>query len=172
MKNILKIFVFILLVSSALTVDAQSKLKVGHINSQELLMAMPERDTIYQKLQTEVTAMENQMAAMSQEYQTKLTEYMENMNTYTDFVRQDKEEELGTLQQRIETFRTNAQTRISELEMELSEPMLARADEAIQAVAKENGFSYILDLSSGAVLFFADDTEDIMPLVKTKLGIL
>ena len=48
--------------------------------------------------------------------------------------------------------------------------MLEKANTAIEAVAKENEYSYILDTSAGVVLYFPE-TDDILPLVKTKLGI-
>ena len=42
---------------------------------------------------------------------------------------------------------------------------------AIKEVGKENGFTYVFDLSAGGILYFADNTEDILPLVKKKLGL-
>jgi outer membrane protein len=41
--------------------------------------------------------------------------------------------------------------------------------EAIKTVGKENGFTYIHD--QAALLYAADNSEDILPLVKKKLGI-
>jgi outer membrane protein len=43
---------------------------------------------------------------------------------------------------------------------------------AIQAVAKENGYTYVFDGSPGVgVLLYADETTNITPLVKAKLNI-
>jgi outer membrane protein len=38
-------------------------------------------------------------------------------------------------------------------------------------VARENGFTYIFDLSRGSVIYFSEQSEDILPLVKKKLGL-
>jgi outer membrane protein len=47
---------------------------------------------------------------------------------------------------------------------------LKKAEEAINSVAKENKFSYIFDASAGTLLY-AQDSDDVMPMVKTKLGL-
>jgi outer membrane protein len=41
---------------------------------------------------------------------------------------------------------------------------------AISEVGKENGYTYIFDVGTGAVVFF-DNGDNILPLVKKKLGI-
>ena len=46
-------------------------------------------------------------------------------------------------------------------------PILDKAKQAIETVAKEQGFVYVLDASS---LIVANGT-DLLPAVKTKLGI-
>ena len=51
------------------------------------------------------------------------------------------------------------------------QPIMDKALNAIKAVGKENGFTYIFDMSQGGILFNADNTEDVLPLVKKKLGL-
>ena len=60
---------------------------------------------------------------------------------------------------------------IMQKEQELLQPLIERAKTAINEVAKEKGYTYILDTGTGVVVFF-DDTDDITPFVKKKLGIL
>ena len=48
-------------------------------------------------------------------------------------------------------------------------PIVTKAMDAIKAVGKENGFTYIYD--NGALLYTAETAEDILPLVKKKLGL-
>jgi outer membrane protein len=107
---------------------------------------------------------------MTSEYEKKLTEYQTNAQVMAAPVRESKEEELGSLEQRIRDFQVKAQQSIQTKEQELMQPMLEKANTAIEAVAKENEYSYILDTSAGVVLYFPE-TDDILPLVKTKLGI-
>jgi outer membrane protein len=53
---------------------------------------------------------------------------------------------------------------------ELYSPIIKKAEDAINQIAKEKSYSYIFDTSVGAVLF-AQDSDDILPIVKTKLGL-
>ncbi|MCD4769380.1 MAG: OmpH family outer membrane protein [Bacteroidales bacterium] len=146
--------------------------KFGHINSDELFMLMPERSTVIEQLEALQTELQNTAEIMQVEYNNKLNDYtteLENMNT---LVRQTKEEELVSLQQRMSTFQQNADKQIQQLQMELTQPILQRAEKAIKDVAKENKFTYIFDFARGPIIYF-DETrsEDILPLVKAKLGI-
>ena len=59
---------------------------------------------------------------------------------------------------------------MNEKRQELLAPILRRVDDAIREVGKENGFQFIFDESIGAILFDGN-AEDVMPLVKAKLGL-
>jgi len=48
--------------------------------------------------------------------------------------------------------------------------MVDRTNAAIADVAAANGYTYVFDVSTGVVLYHASG-DDILPLVKTKLGI-
>lgn len=172
MKNTFKttLIAFLLLIAFSTVTQAQDKLKIGHINSNDLLLLMPERASAEKQLQDFAKTLETQMMSMGAEYEQKLTEYQTNAKIMADPVREAKEEELASLEKRIRDFQVKAQESISKKEAELMEPMIDKANEAIQAVAKENGYSYILDTSSGMILHFPE-TADILPLVKTKLGL-
>lgn len=164
-------FNFLIILAFVLVSSASFGQKIGYINSQELLSIMPERDSVYNSLQKEVTAMENQLETMSNEYQNKLATYLEQRDTLTRFVREDRETELQDLQIRIENYQSTAQERIQQLEMELTAPMLEKAQKAIDDVAKEKEFDIIFDTSIGSILYISDSMTNILPLVKEKMGI-
>ena len=146
--------------------------KFGHINSDELFMLMPERESVIQKLEAEQTVFRNTAEIMQVEYNNKLNDYTNEIENMNSLVRQTKEEELVGLQQRMSDFQQNADKQLQQMQMELTQPILQRADKAIKDVAKENKFTYIFDLARGPIIYF-DETksEDILPLVKAKLGI-
>ena len=64
----------------------------------------------------------------------------------------------------------NAQEQLQGREQELLKPIIYRAKKAIEDVAKEGGYTYILDAGTAAVLY-SQDSDDIMPQVKKKLGL-
>jgi outer membrane protein len=77
------------------------------------------------------------------------------------------------LQMRIQEYSQRAQQDLQQKQVQILTPVIEKATKAVQDVAKENGFSYILDSSpSKAVVVFAENGEDIMPMVKAKLAIL
>lgn len=170
MKNLLKSLLIILLIAlSAIDLFAQNK-KMGHINSNDLLILMPERKDAETKIQEEAKKLEQQLSAMTAEYQSKVGDYQTNAATMSDLIKQTKAKEIQDLEQRIQDFQQNAQESLAKREQELLKPIVDKAKKAIEDVAKEGGFSYIFDTSAGIILY-SPEGDDITPLVKKKLGL-
>ena len=153
---------------SFLTLSSIAQNKFGYIDSQELLILMPERKAAETEVQDFAKSLEAQLGSMTAEYQESVQEYQANEDTYTDLVKQDKVAEITGLEQRIQTFQQNAQQSLQTKEQELLEPILAKARKAIEDVAEEGGFTYIFDKSQGSILY-AKESENVLPLVKKKL---
>ena len=163
MKKIL-IFTIIALFS----INSYSQNKFGYIDSQELLLLMPERKTAEEEVQTFAKSLESQLQAMTAEYQQSVQEYQANEATYTDLVKQDKVTEITGLEQRIQSFQQNAQQALQSKEQELLEPILQKARKAIEDVASEGDYTYIFDKSVGSILY-VKESENILDKVKKKL---
>jgi len=86
-------------------------------------------------------------------------------------IKAHKMECLTDLEKRISDFQTNAQNDLQKKQDELLNPIIEKAKNAINEVAKENGYTYILDSSVGGVVLYTVSNDDILPLVKKKLGI-
>lgn len=171
MKRVIGVLVLAVIIGFGQTTMAQT-FKFGHINSDELFQSMPERDSVIAKLQAKQTELQNTAEIMQVEFNNKYNDYMTNMETLTKLVRQTKEEELAALQERISNFNQRAEQEMQQEQMALMQPVLAKAEKAIKDVAKENGFTYIFDMARGPIIYFdAAKSEDILPKVKTKLGI-
>ena len=162
-----RIAIALLLILSFSTTQAQ---KFGHINSSDLLQTMPEVKKADSALQLYQKSLEDLNESMTKEYSTKLNDYQTNGASMNDAVRQVKEQELGDLEQRIQKFQAEAQDKFAGKKDELYTPILKKAEDAIKGVAKENGYAYVFDTSVGAVIF-AQDSDNIMDLVKKKLGL-
>lgn len=155
----------------AASVSAQN-LKFGHINSQELLSAMPERDSAEAKLKKYAKDLQDQIETLQVEYNKKYQDYLQKKATFTDAIREMKEKELTDLGQRAQEFEQTAQQDYQRQQGELMKPVMEKADAAIKKVAKANGFTYIFDLGAGGVIYFSDQSIDILPMVKKELGIV
>jgi len=170
MKNYLRLSIVVVFLLIGTTSFAQN-LKFGHINSQELLSLMPERDSAQVVLENYAQQLEDQLETMQVEYNNKVQQYLANQENYTDLIKQTKEQELTDMQERIQGFQNTAQQTIQQKEAQLIQPIIDKAEKAIKEVAEEQGFTYIFDLARGTILYFSDASQDILPLVKAKLNI-
>ena len=147
---------------------AQKNIKLGHINSQELLQIMPGRDSVQNVLQSELTELESTLQAMRTELEKLYNDYQANQSGWTELIRSTKQREIQDMGARMQEFQENAQKQLQDREAALTKPIVDRAKKAIEDVAREGGYTYIFD---GATLLYSQDSEDIMPLVKKKLGL-
>ncbi len=170
MKKLITVVIMVVGMLAAYPGLSQTNVKLGYIDSNELLEAMPEKDSIQTTLEVYGKSLENQLQAMYLEYQNKVNDYQVNVATMSDIIRQTKEQELADMEARIQEFQRQADTDLQNKQMELLDPLLKKARQAIKEVAEENGYTYIFDAGVGMLLYF-EKGDNILPLVKTKLGI-
>lgn len=170
MNKLLKGIAIIALFFIATGLNAQN-FKFGHINSQELLMAMPERDSAESKLKKIAQDLQEQVETIQVEFNKKYQDYLQKRNTLTDAMRELKEKELNDLQQRAQEYEQTAQQDYQRQQSEMMKPIMEKADAAIKKVAKANGYTYVFDIAAGGVIYFSEQSTDILSLVKKELGI-
>jgi outer membrane protein len=86
-------------------------------------------------------------------------------------VREEQMKEVDSLQREISSFQENVQGEIQKLQLKLMKPLNDKYLKVMQTVAKENGYTYVFDLSSGFVAYHPENTGDITEQVKKKMGI-
>jgi outer membrane protein len=150
--------------------NAQSTLKFGHINSNELFAIMPESKVADSLLDKFIVSLQAQSKSMNAELNQKYSDYKSKEASMAEPIKQAKEKELSDLQERIQSFEESAQASLQKKREELQAPLIKKAQDAINAVAKEKAYSYIFDSAQGNLLF-AQESDDILALVKAKLGI-
>ncbi len=166
-----KIFLLAVVAIISSTVPALSQtLKFGHIDSGALIQLMPQTRQADSTLRKYGESLDSQLKGMTAEYQSKLQIYQSGADTMPDAVRSSKEKELNDLGNRIQDFQQTAQESIQKKKEELYGPILKKAEDAIKDIAKEKGYAYIFDTSLGSVIY-AQESDDLMPQVKTRLGI-
>src|SRR5215471_9290942 len=114
---------------AAFNVQAQA-LKFGHINSSDLLQAMPEIKGADSALAAYQKTLEDQNQTMLTEYQQKLDDYQKNQGTMTDAVKEVKQQELTDMQNRIQQFQQSAQDKFADKKQEIYGPILKKAQDA------------------------------------------
>ncbi len=173
MKQIQRFVLLTLLSGFSISLMAQKPIKLGHIDSQKLLMAMPESDSAQKKLQKIEQDYQSTLEELQVELNKKFADYQQNSANWSALIRNTKESELNELNDRIQNFQSQAQQDYERQRVELFRPIQEKAKKAVDAVAEENGFTYVFDTGPGvgAIVYSAPETLDILPMVKKKLGL-
>jgi len=168
MKSIIKSVALIALLLCGLNISAQ---KFAHINSQELLMSMPESDSAQLKIEKIATSYQEQLEEMQVELNKKYDDYLKNRDKYTELIRQTKESEIADMQERYQKFESTVSQELQTERNKLLQPIIEKANKAIREVAEEQNIMYVFDVSQGNPIYFSDQSIDILPLVRKKLGL-
>lgn len=169
MKKAIKLTLAVVLVMGSTSLFAQ---KFGRINTQEVIVAMPETKTMQENMETYGKELQDNIETMSVEFNTKLQDFQKNLNTYSEAIREMKEKELNDLQTRIREFQERAQQDYQRKQNELLAPIIEKAKGAIDKIAAAGGYMVVFDTSTGSLAYFDEATlTDIAPEVKKELGI-
>jgi outer membrane protein len=168
MNKAIKGIAVIVLFIMAGSANAQNY-KFGHINTQEILMALPQRDSAEAKLKKYVKEMQDMGEELQVEFNKKQQDYLQKKATLTDATREVKERELGTIQQRLQELQQDFQANYQNMQEELLKPLYEKINNSIKKVAKANGFTYVFEVN--ALMYYSDQSIDVGPLVKKDLGI-
>jgi outer membrane protein len=173
MKKVFVVLIFTGLLLTSGSIFSQSTVKLGHINSQLVFAAMPETDSASKQIEREAAVMQQTLEELQVEFNKKFEDYqrMQSDPNSNSVILRTKEEELQTIDQRSRTFQQQAEQSISDKRAELFKPIQDKAIKAVNDVAAENGFMYIFDTAGGMIAYSSPESQDILPLVKAKLGI-
>ena len=164
LRNLIVVFV---LFTAFNTIQAQ---KVAHIDSEQLLMAMPETKAMETELKKVQQTYADEYNAQATALQAKLKKYDAEAPTQTDVKNEERRVEVQGLQQKIQKYGQTAEQEIQKKRFDLLKPIVEKAQKAVADVAKEKGVKYVFDSSPGKGLIVFDG-EDLMAAVKAKLAI-
>jgi outer membrane protein len=103
------------------------------------------------------------------EYQTKLQTYSADTQNQTEVTNQARAKELQGMEQNIQQYQQTAAQDIQQKQADLLRPLIEKARAAIQKVAREQGFDYVIDATPGGALILSDG-KDLLADVKKELG--
>ncbi len=149
---------------------SQAQSKIAHIDSNELIEAMPD----FQDARSQMTKLQNsyksQIEDMHKELQEKSERYEAEVSEQTDEENERRMVDFQESQQRIYEFQQKAQEELETKQEELLSPLFQKAEAAIKKVAKEKGYEYVLDSTEGGNVLVAEG-HNMLPEVKAELGI-
>ena len=156
-----------------LTMTAQAQ-KFGFVNSGSILEGMPQVKEAESNLEALGKQLQAKGEKMMQDFQLKYQE-LERKVQAGEITPKAQETETAMLEEernKILAYEQDMQKQLGDKRESLLAPILEQVKTAIDAVAKENGYTYIFDGSPGVgVILYADESTNVTALVKTKLGI-
>ena len=163
----------VLLVMLVLPMGAIAQtLKFGHVNSQDVVIEMPE----FKKAEESLKALQDKYAEEFQrsqdEFAKKAQQFQQDMseNTLPQNIAERRQKELQDMGQRLEAFQQEAMQSIQKAQMELMAPIYNKLNDAIQKVGKKEGLIYIFDLASNTIPYVdAQQSKDVTTLIKSEL---
>ena len=147
------------------------EVKLGHVNSQEILTLMPERAVIEKTINDLQSLWEKELVKMREEYYAKVKEFQEKQSSMPESIRSARQSEISEIEQRISTFNQTASADLQKKQQELFTPVIDKVKKAINEVGSENNYLYIFDLSTQSIIYQSPKSNDVTPLVKKKLGL-
>jgi outer membrane protein len=158
----------------AVSAQAQETQKIGYADWEYIFSQLPEFKQIDSELKTHGTQLENQLKAKYADYESKVKAYQGMPATTPDAIKADKERELAGLQESIQKFQQDAQTSLQNKQTALMDPVFKKVGKAIEEVAKENGYAFIMApqvMGGGDILLYSDEKYNVSTLVLKKLGV-
>ncbi len=167
MKRLKTLLFAIALIFGLSSMSAQSK--IAHINTQELIEAMPAMQSAKAELEKLAKTYETEIQTMATELQNKVKQYDAEASTKTNEENTTRMQEVAGMEQSIRQYQAQAQQDLAKKEANLLEPILKKAKDAVVKVAKAQGFDYVLDSTAGQGVILADG-KDLLADVKKELG--
>jgi outer membrane protein len=163
MKRIILVFVIVLAASVAC-----AQTKIGHINSEAIMQALPEAIDAQKSLDGLVAQWEAELQKMQADWKRKFDDYDKKKLILTDQVRADAEKELRDLDQAISDYRTKKFGQNGELfqkQNDVMKPIQNKIFKVLEDIARDDGYDYIFDRSGEILLLYASDKRDLTTLV-------
>ena len=158
----------IAIVGMAITLHAQ---KFGHVTSEQILVAMPEFDSAQLKVQELRQHYELEIERIQVEINKKIEEFTASEATMSNLIKEAKASEIQELQMRLQNYSQTAQQDLQQQSSMVIQPVMDKVRAAIDEVAKELGLLYVFDMSQGNPIYASEESVDMLPLVKAKLGV-
>ena len=153
-----------------LTASAQTP-KFGHVNSQEIIQAMPEFKTAQTELEKLASQYETDQKSMQDEFQKKAEAYDKEQATLPENIKQRREQELQEMYTRIQDAAVQNQRAFQQAQQDKMQAIQTKVIDAIKAIGQEGGYVYIMEMGAGIPYISTTLSTDLTAQVKAKLGL-
>ena len=138
----MKKLILMLMLCAPMSLFAQ---KFGHIDSQALLLSLPEATNVQKELEAKGKEYEKQLTDMQTELQRKAEEYDKTKSTMNATKQAETEKALQDMYTKIQQTAQDNQKAFNEQQQQKLGPVLDKVRKAIETVAKTGGYVYIME---------------------------
>lgn len=160
-----KLSILIVVFISCFQINAQSK--VGTIDVEYILSAMPQLEQVRIDVKAYNDDLENQSKVKIGTYQTLIQAYQQNEASYNETVKQEKQNEIIALENDIKKFQQNSNQLAQLKQNELVQPLYQMIGEALNIVAKEESYTQVFTINNDIV--YLDPKMDLTIKVMQKM---
>ena len=136
-----------------------AEIKIGYVDSNEIMSSFEEVRQVQVDLEKEQRKLESELNKLLSQLDSLQQDYERQRLLMSDTRRLEKENEILNMKKNAEEFQLKKfgpEGEIYRKQNELLIPVLKKIDEAIQKVGGEQGYDFILDAMSGALLYALD----------------
>lgn len=154
---------------AAAIVDSNAvPMKIGYINSNEILLLMPEIKAADERLKVFASKLEAELAKKNKEFEEKYLAYAAD-SSVSKSIMDMRMAELEGMQQRLMQLQYASEQDLQTQKTKEYQPILNKLNKAIETVAMQQNFTHVMDLGSGALVFGLpeyDITESVKKLLR------
>ena len=143
--------------------------KTGHIDFEKLIAEMPETKALKLDMEKLGKTYQDEILGMEKKLEATRKKYIAESNTQTQGTNDTRAQELQAENAKLEQARRFAYQDMQKKQNESLQPIIEKAQKAIDEVAASKGVLYVLDASVGKGLLVKKG-QDLFDAVKTKLG--
>lgn len=154
-----------------LPMAAMAQAKFGHVNSAEIMQAMPEFTTARNEIEALTKQFEDDLQLMQDELQKKGEAFEKEQATLPENIKQRRQQELQDMYQKIQQSYQDNQQALQKAQQEKMQAITTKIIDAIKKVGESGGYVYIMDLTAGIPYISTTLSTDVTAQVKAQLGL-
>jgi outer membrane protein len=140
-----------------------------YLNWADIIQSTPGSAEAQRTFEREIADMRTELQTQASVVDSLLRDYQRQEALLSPQAKDQKQDEIRTLQSQLETRRVEMEGQAGQRQQELLRPILERVSGVIESVRAERNYAMVFDISTEGVVA-ANPTLDITELVKTRLG--
>lgn len=148
--------------------EAQTTLKIGYINSQEILASAPGAEEAGQLFDAEMQGYQDEIQRLEEELNGMQQRLQQQQLTLSPEAKSNREQQVQVKLAEYQQRTSQLQELANQRRAALIQPVMDNITEAIEAIREEGAYSLILDTAAGSIIS-ADPALDLTQIVIQRL---